>query len=261
MLVINKTATLRFYAELKDFLPGDRRSGLVARHFDVPGGVKDVIESCGVPHTEVDLIIVDGGSVGFSYLVRDGDRIAVYPLFEAFDIAPIVKVRPRPLRDVRFVADNHLGRLARFLRLLGLDTLYRNDWSDPDLVRVSVSERRVLLTRDVELLKYGSLTHGYFVRSTDAREQVNEVVRRFHLAGQVAPFSRCMTCNGDLVPVAKKAIADRLPEETRNNVDDFVTCVSCEKVFWRGAHHPELSRIVAAARRTDLSSESSSRPE
>lgn len=255
---ITKTATLRFYAELKDFLPGDQQSGLVTRRFDVPGSVKDVIESCGVPHTEVALIIVDGGSVGFSYLIRDGDRIAVYPLFESFDIAPIVKVGPRPLRDIRFVADNHLGRLARFLRLLGLDTLYRNDWSDPDLVQVSASERRVLLTRDVELLKHGSLSHGYFIRSTDPREQVNEVVRRFHLADQVAPFSRCMSCNGDLVPAAKEDIADRLPEETRNNVDEFVTCVSCEKVFWRGAHHLELSRIVAVARRAGLSSESSS---
>ena len=172
-------------------------------------------------------------------------------MFESFDITPIVKVRPDPLRMVRFVADNHLGRLASFLRLLGLDTLYQRDWTDPELVRISTSQQRILLTRDVGLLKHGSVTHGYYVRAADPREQVTEVVRRFHLARHLTPFSRCMACNGELIPVAKKDIVHRLPPETSRPVDNFRVCSSCDKVYWQGAHHPELRRIVAAARRAD----------
>ena len=253
--LITHQATLRFYAELKDFLPKGRRSGTVTRSFDVPGSVKDAIEACGVPHTEVDLIVADGRSVDFSYLVSGEDRISVFPVFESFDITPIVKVRPEPLRTVRFVVDSHLGRLARFLRLLGLDTLYENDWADPDLVQISTSEQRIILTRDVGLLKRGSVTHGHYVRAIDPREQVTEVVRRFHLARRLTPFTRCMVCNGELTRVAKEEIADRLPPETRRHVDEFQVCASCDKIYWQGAHHRKLGRIVAAARRTDPVSE------
>lgn len=219
------------------------------RTFDVPGSVKDIIEACGVPHTEVDLIVVNGRSVDFSHRVDDGDAISVYPVFESFDITPIVRLRPEPLRVTRFVADNHLGRLARYLRLLGFDTAYNTEWDDPDLIRVSLDDERILLTRDVGLLKHGALTHGSFVRSTDPGDQVAEIVRRFHLSGKLAPFTRCMVCNGDLREVGKDEIADRLPPETSRSFDEFCVCSLCEKVYWRGAHHPELERIVAAARR------------
>jgi uncharacterized protein with PIN domain len=221
----------------------------------VPGSVKDTIEACGVPHTEVDLIVANGRSVAFSYRVNGGDRISVFPVFESFDITPIVKVRPEPLRTTRFVADSHLGRLARHLRLLGYDTLYQRDWTDPELERISTSRQRILLTRDVGLLKRGSITHGYYIRATDAREQLTEVVRRFHLARHITPFTRCMSCNGELIPVAKEEIAHRLPPRTLQHVNDFRMCPSCDKIYWQGAHHQELLRIVAAARRADPASE------
>jgi uncharacterized protein with PIN domain/molybdopterin converting factor small subunit len=248
---MTRHASLRFYAELRDFLPGDLRSGEVIRSFDVPGSVKDMIEACGVPHTEVDLVLANGRSVGFSHLVGDGDRISVFPQFESFDISPIVEVRPEPLRALRFVADNHLGRLTRFLRLIGLDTRYQRDWTDHELVRISTAEHRILLTRDVELLKHGSLTHGYYIRATDPREQLTEIVRRFHLSGQLTPFSRCLVCNGALAPVAKEKIAHRLPPETRAHVDDFVVCTACHQIYWEGSHHRELLRIVASARHAE----------
>jgi len=227
----------------------------VIRTFDVPGSVKDTIEACGVPHTEVDLIIANGRSVDFSYIVAAADRISVFPMFESFDITPIAKVRPEPLRTTRFVADNHLGRLARFLRLLGFDTLYDHTWDDPDLIRISRSQRRIILTRDVGLLKHGSVTHGHFVHATDPREQVNEVVHRFHLGRHLAPFTLCMACNGELAPVAKDEIADHLPNETRAHIDEFWVCASCDKIYWHGAHHQELASIVAAARRADRGSQ------
>ena len=248
-------ADLRFYAELKDLLAPERRSGEVAHTFRAPGSVKDVIESYGVPHTEVDVILANGESVDFSYQVLDGDRISVYPVFEAFDVSPLVRVRPRPLREVRFVLDGHLGKLARRLRLLGFDTRYANDPSDDALVDISTSERRILLTRDLALLKRRAVTHGYFVRSTNSDEQVGEIIRRFQLVDRIDPFTRCLSCNGLLERVEKTAIAHRLPPKTRELYDRYRMCTTCRRIYWRGAHHPSLDRIIAAARGAESQSE------
>lgn len=243
----NHLATFRFYAELNDFLSD---GPTITRSFDVPGSVKDLIESCGVPHTEVDLIIVDGQSVGFDYQVQHRDRIAVYPVFESFDITPIVKVRPDPLRETSFVADVHLGTLARFIRLLGFDTVYDTALDDAELARISSDEDRILITRDVGLLKRGSVTHGYCVRSDDPRDQVIEVARRFHLEGRLQPFSRCMVCNGRLQPVTATEVTAQVPPVTRQFVDRYQRCARCEKVYWRGSHHDELNRIIEAVRQS-----------
>ena len=241
-------ADLRFYAELKDFLAPGRRAGTVAHTFGVPGSVKDVIESYGVPHTEVDVILANGESVDFSYQVADGDRISVYPVFEAFDVASLVRVRPKPLRTVRFVLDGHLGKLARRLRLLGFDCHYANDPSDESLVRISSGDRRILLTRDLALLKRRAVTHGYYVRSTEPREQVGEIMRRFQLVDRVRPFTRCLACNGLLALVEKEDVAHRLPPKTRQLFDHYRKCSTCGKVYWRGAHHRRLDQMVAEAR-------------
>jgi hypothetical protein len=141
--------------------------------------------------------------------------------------------------------------LARYLRLAGFDTTYAPDLDDPDLARISTGERRIILTRDVGLLKRSAVTHGYYVRATDPRRQVTEVVRRFHLSEYIDPFTRCMTCNGTLEPITKEAIIDRLPPETRRHVDHFHICSACNAIYWQGAHHTELLRIVEAARRAD----------
>ncbi len=191
-------AHFRFYAELNFFLPPNRRQTTFPRAFEGRVSVKDMIESLGVPHTEIDLILVNGESVDFSYLVQDGDQISVYPVFESFDITPVVRVRPKPLREPRFVLDQHLGKLAAYLRMLGFDTLYRNDYDDPELAQISHAEKRTLLTRDRGLLKRSMVTRGYYVRETNPRRQVAEVIRRFDLGGLVAPFRRCITCNGVL---------------------------------------------------------------
>jgi hypothetical protein len=174
-------ARFRFYAELNDFLSLDRRFAEFEYDFLDIATVKDRIESFGVPHVEVDLILVNGQSVDFSHRVQDGDRISIYAVFEAFDIAGLTRLRPEPLRDPRFVLDVHLGRLAAYLRMLGFDSLYQNRCSDGRLAEVSHEEHRILLTRDVGLLKRGSVTHGYYLRTTQPRQQLVEVVRRFDL--------------------------------------------------------------------------------
>ncbi len=234
------TIEVRFYEELNDFLPAYRRKIGFTHTFCGRVSVKDLIESLGVPHTEVDLILVHGQSVDFSYLVQDADRISVYPVFEALDISPILRLRPKPLRVTRFVADIHLGKLARLLRLLGFDSLYRNDYTDDTLAEISSTEGRILLTRDSGLLKRRVMTHGYWIRRREPQEQLREVVLRFDLARSVAPFSRCLDCNGLLEEVAKEEVLDRLQPSTRRDFREFWLCRGCSKVYWKGSHYQRM---------------------
>jgi uncharacterized protein with PIN domain/sulfur carrier protein ThiS len=237
-------ASFRFYAELNDFLPPDRRMVAFVCEFQGRQTVKHLIESLGVPHTEVDLVLVNGRSVDFAEIVQDGDFVSVYPVFEGFDIAPVSRVRQRPLRQTRFVLDGHLGRLAAYLRMLGFDTLYRNDYRDEELACVSADEHRILLTRDRGLLKRSAVTHGYCVRETSARRQLAEVVQRFDLAGSVEPFTRCMVCNGLLQAVPKEAVAGRIPPLSRAYYAEVWECAGCRRLFWKGSHYRRMLALV-----------------
>lgn len=236
--------SLRFYAELNDFLPPQCRQVEFRHPLVGRTSVKDVIESAGVPHTEVDLILVNGGSVDFSHLVSDGDRISVYPVFESLDISPVIRLRPRPLRNPRFILDTHLGKLATYLRMLGFDALYRNDYEDAEIVRISCAENRIVLTRDKGLLMRNAVTHGYWVRATRSEAQAVEVVRRFDLARQARPFTRCLVCNDDLRAVPKEEVAARLLPKTREYYQDFYICDSCGRVYWNGSHYERMRRTV-----------------
>lgn len=206
--------------------------------------VKDAIESLGVPHTEVDLILVDGRSVDFAHLLRGGERVAVYPVFEALDITPLVRLRPAPLRDPRFVADVHLGKLARHLRMAGLDTLYADRWDDDEIVRISRVQKRTILTRDKAMLRRGDVERGYYVRATESEAQLAEVIRALQLEGLVLPFTRCRECNVPLEDVAKEAVIDRLPEQVRAFYDRFKRCPGCERVYWEGTHFARMKGIL-----------------
>ena len=235
---------IRFYAELNDFLAAPRRGKGFFYSLRGRVSVKDVIESLGVPHTEVDLILVNGFSVDFSAIVQPGDRISVYPVFEAFDISPLERLRPQPLRLPRFVLDVHLGRLATILRLLGFDVIYKNDRTDDELVRLSAGKQRILLTQDRGLLKRRLVTRGYCVRASDPKEQASEVVRRFDLFHVAVPFSRCLRCNGLLEPVDKLKIMDQLPQYVREHFDSFTRCAGCVRIYWPGSHRNSMERFV-----------------
>jgi uncharacterized protein with PIN domain len=234
--------SIRFYAELNDFLLPRQRQITIEHALNGPASVKHVIEALGVPHPEVDLILVNGESVDFSYRVRDGDWISVYPVFESFDISPLVRVRPHPLREPRFVLDVHLGTLAGYLRMLGFDALYRNDYHDLELAEVSQRERRILLTRDRGLLMRSAVSHGYLVREHDPTAQMAEVIRRFDLTGASRTFTRCMRCNGVLEPVPKDAIQGRLLPKTRRYYDEFSMCGDCHRIYWKGSHYEDMLR-------------------
>lgn len=237
-------AYFRFYAELNDHLSVDERFKTFEKSFYVPGSVMDMIESFGVPHPEVELVLVNGQSVDFEYMVQPGDRISVYPMFESVDIGPELRVRKQPLRDTKFVLDVHLGKLAAYLRMLGFDTLYRSCFSDPELVRISSQEKRILLTRDRGLLKHASVTHGYWLRNTDSRKQAEEVVQRFDLVRRIQPFTRCMACNGLLSPVAKSEIAALVPKRIGELHDEFRQCEACGRVYWEGSHHCRMVKFI-----------------
>ncbi len=237
-------ACFRFYAELNEFLPYDKQFQPVAVTFKGRQSVKHLIESLGIPHTEVDLVLANGRSVDFSYLVQPGDEISVYPVFESMDISPLVKLRPEPLRETRFVLDGHLGRLAAYLRMLGFDTLYRNDYDDALLAEISAGQGRILLTRDRGLLKRSLVTRGFCLRSRDPRRQLLDVVRRFDLQACFTPFTRCISCNGKLEPVQKAEIIEQLEPRTRLYYDDFSRCVECGKIYWKGSHHERMRALL-----------------
>jgi len=265
--VARARVTFRFYAELNDFLPPGRRQVAFDHMLEGPASVKDTIEALGVPHTELDLILANGESVDFSYRLAGGDRIAAYPVFESLDITPLLRVRPEPLRHPRFVLDIHLGRLASYLRLLGFDALYDNGADDETLAGLAANEgvsggydvqrdgpkghdpqgRRILLTRDRGLLKRGQVTHGYCLRSTDSREQLREVVRRFDLAGAARPFTRCLACNGELRPASKEEVRHLLSEQTCRLYDEFGRCAACGRVYWKGGHYERMRDLVEEA--------------
>lgn len=235
---------LRFYEELNDFLPPERQKVEFAHSYNQAGSIKDLVESLGVPHTEIDLILVNGQSVDFHYQVQDGDRISVYPVFEALDITPLTHLRPRPLRVTRFVLDAHLGRLAAYLRMLGFDTLYRNDYADPTLAEISATQGRILLSCDRKLLMRKQISHGYFVRSRQPRQQLREVVERLDLYRSFRPFSRCLHCNGLIRPVAKALIQDRLLPHTRAHQTLFGQCEQCGKIYWKGTHYQQMRQLI-----------------
>lgn len=237
-------AQFRFYEELNDFLPAKCRKTDFSHTFTRRASIKDMIESFGVPHTEVELIIVNGRSVDFSHIVTDQDQISVYPMFESLDIRPLLRLRPAPLRQPAFVLDTQLGRLARYLRLLGLDTLYRNDYSDDGIAHIASEQRRTLLTRDRMLLHRSIITHGYFVRATDPLKQVGEVLQRFDLYNDIKPLSRCIRCNGTLTEVDKDAVIDRLEPKTRRYYNHFRICRDCDQVYWEGSHFRKMIGLI-----------------
>ena len=237
-------ATFRFYEELNDFLaPALRRREFEHRCAD-SATTKHAIEALGVPHTEVELVLVNGESVGFDRLLRDGDRVAVYPKFEALDVTPLLRVRGEPLRVTRFVADAHLGGLARLLRMTGFDTLYDNGFRDDKVEALALGEGRIVLTRDRELLKRRRITHGCYVHALPPAEQLREVFDRLDLAASARPFTLRPVCNAPLHAVDKAQVAAALPPGVRDRHERFSRCDRCLRVFWEGSHWQRMRSMI-----------------
>ncbi len=239
----SKWVELRFYGDLVDFLPGRRRT--VERSFDIAPAVKDVIQACGVPHPEVDLVLIGGEPVGWHRALRHGDHISVFPRFRTFDISQLSPVHVAPLEEPRFVLDGHLARLARYLRLLGIDAMLPDVTDDALLADVAMRQQRALLTRDIELLKRTIVRHGYFVRAIDPMLQCADVVHYFDLGAALRPFSRCMACNGLTDDLTADDVVGAVPAAVLARHERFRRCRNCRRVYWEGSHFARLQAVVA----------------
>jgi uncharacterized protein len=237
-------ATFRFYEELNDFLAPARRRREFEHRFADSATTKHTIEALGVPHTEVELVLVNGESVGFGHPLHDGDRVAVYPKFEALDVSPLLRVRTEPLRVMRFVADAHLGGLARLLRMTGFDTLFDNRFHDDEIEALSLAEGRIVLTRDRELLKRRRITHGCYVHALPPATQLHELFDRLDLAASARPFTRCLRCNAPLHAVDKAQVAAALPPSVRDRHERFSRCEGCLRVYWEGSHWQRMQSMI-----------------
>lgn len=244
---VQREVEIRFYAELNDFLPEQQRQRNFTYAFPGNPSVKDAIEAIGVPHTEVDVILVDDQSVDFAHRLNGGERIAVYPVFEHYDVRPLTRLRPAPLRVTRFVADVHLGALARYLRLLGFDTAWERDLADQEIVEMALAERRIILTRDKGILKNGRVTHGYWVRNTARLQQLEEVICALDLVRDIAPYTRCMECNGELVVARRSDVVGSVPLQVFLVYREFNRCPGCGRIYWRGSHLKRLDKVIERA--------------
>jgi hypothetical protein len=229
-----KVAWFDFASDLQPLLKRGLRDQPVGMRFQGPQSVKHLIESLGIPHTDIGPLTANGERIGLDYIVQDGDKIEVRA------VAPAADETTEP----RFVLDGHLGRLASHLRMLGLDCLYHNAYEDEELVRISVGEDRILLTRDRLLLMHKVITQGYLLRSLDSTEQLYEVVRRYGLVKWVRPFERCMNCNHPLEPVRKESVLEKLEPLTKKYYDEFKLCPGCGKVYWKGSHYERMLELI-----------------
>ncbi len=228
-----KTARFQFDATLRPLLPHGKRGGEFDYSFTGPQSVKHLIESLGIPHTELGQVCANGNLLGPGYLVRDGDRIEVRA-------APPANSESEP----RFVLDGHLGRLASHLRLLGLDCSYRNNYDDNELVNICVNEGRILLTRDRRLLMHKSIRSGHLLRSLDPPQQLREIVQCYELTKWAKPFHRCLRCNHPLEAISKEEVMDRLEPLTRLYFDEFHICPGCQQIYWKGSHYARMRKLI-----------------
>ena len=236
---------LTFHGDLSFFLRS--KAATIERELTERTSIKDVIEACGVPHTEVDLILMDGAPVNFAAILIQDTVVDVYPVSEERSLFfPEDRLQVRNME--RFVADGHLGKLVRDLRLLGIDVAYDRDAEDRQLVKVASTEDRALLTRDRRLLMHSAVRNGYYLRSQNPLEQTVEVLRRFNLEAAFAPFTRCLRCNAPLEPAEKEKVLGQLEPLTKIYYDQFRRCAGCGQVYWSGSHFEKLRKRIETIR-------------
>lgn len=238
-------AIFHFHGLLADFLTDDRPRPIAYR-LNGEVAVKHPIEALGVPHPEVEFILANGRGVDFSYRVQAGDEIAVFPAGYQVPGGAEVRLRPPQPEPLGFVCDNHLGRLATYLRLLGFDCLYPTDLDDEALAELAQREERALLSRDRRLLMRRIVVYGCCLRSRDPRQQLQDVLDRFQLQDQIRPWRRCLRCNGRLEAAAKEAILDQLEPKTKLYYHEFWQCGQCRQIYWKGSHYQPLLEFVRA---------------
>lgn len=240
---MKKQLYLRCFGELNDFFKNKKRKRKV--FFKDRQTIKDIIESVNIPHTEVYLIIKENEPITFNHLVKDGDIISIYPFFRTIEIESDLKTTRKKFEGIpKFIADVHLGKVVSYLRILGFDTLYHNNYDDQILAELSIQQKRILLTRDHGLLMRKIVKYGYFIRSDNPKEQLKEIILRYNLFKYINRFSRCPKCNGILKKVKKDLIIDRLEPKTKKYYKDFQICSNCNKIYWKGSHFKNIDKLI-----------------
>jgi uncharacterized protein with PIN domain len=234
----------RFYEELNDYLPEELRKGWIESSAAPGTSVGEKISSYGIPLDEIDLILVNQQSESFDYILRQGDRISVYPVFESFDISEVSKLREKPLRELAFVCDVHLGRLCKYLRMLGFDTSYSNDYTPRQIIKISNKEKRIILSRSIQLIRHKEITHAYWIRSAEPLEQLKDLINVLDILKWAQPFTRCLHCNNILETVDKEDIIDRLEERTAKYYNEFFRCTVCDRIYWKGSHYESMLAFI-----------------
>ena len=229
------SATFHFFHSLNDFFSKSQKNTVVVYRFNPGTSVKDAIEAIGIPHVEVDSILVNNLPENFNYILTDSDNVEVFPY------SANASIKPHP---TKFIVDVHLGKLARLLRLTGFNTLYANNYTDKEIVTKAVDDNRIALTRDVGLLKHKAITYGYWLRSQIAEEQLAEIISRFNLLAEIKTFTRCLVCNGEIVPVSKESIIEKLPANTKEQFNEFYQCEQCKRVYWKGSHYEKMEKFI-----------------
>ncbi len=219
--------------------------------------IKHLVESLRIPHTEIGVILVNQALVDSSFRLQDGDLVEIFPpgrdaMLAQFNLMPDdnnpTKQMGSSARQSGFLLDNHLGKLAIYLRLLGFDTWYRNDYQDQELASLAEKTGRILLTRDRGLLMRKQVAKGYCIHSLSPKEQLGEVLLRYDLLDQITPFKRCLRCNYPLEPVAKSEIVDRLLPLTREYYQEFHICRRCNQIYWKGSHYDHMLQFIEQLR-------------
>jgi uncharacterized protein with PIN domain len=229
-------AYIQFNGDLKDFLTSNNE--VISVDFKGRQSVKHIIESLGVPHPEVHKIFVNKQLTSFSYILEDKDFVEVFPWQTGDDF-----LLNYPL-EIRFILDSHLGKLATYLRILGIDTLYQNDYQDDEIVRSIKNDQRILLTRDRRLLMRREIHWGYCVRQDNPLKQLIEVIDRFNLGDQIKPLNRCLRCNHEINPIDKLAIIHRLEPLTKLYYEEFYYCPRCDQIYWKGSHYEHMLSLI-----------------
>lgn len=242
-------ATFRFFGELNTLLPQKKKHAPSSYFFIGHPGIKDGIEAHGVPHPLVFLILVNNQRVDFSYRLRDGDSVSIYPPFRTLPVPDEMGVIPSYSGEFRFILDDHLGRLARYLRQLGFDTRYSSRAHDKEILRFAREENRIILTKDHLLLRHKEVRYGYLIQENDPREQLEEVLGHYNLYSCIHPLGRCLLCNEILKRVCKEEILPRLKPLTKKYYQEFLWCSCCEKVYWKGSHYQGMMALVEELRK------------
>ena len=239
-----KQVHFRFYEELNDYLPEENRKKWFEQTFEQGTTIKNAVEQLGIPYNEIDLILVNQQSQGLDYQLQKEDRISVYPMFELFDISSVSEVRDKPLRNPKFIGDVHLGRVCKYLRMLGFDTLYFKNYTVEQLIELSRQDHRILLSKDQKLGKNPNVNHWYWIRSSDPLEQIRDLYEKLDLAGSITPLTRCIKCNNEIVPVSKEKIQEKLQPRTAKYYEEFFHCPNCERIYWKGSHYEHMLEFI-----------------